>query len=234
MKTGKRILSAITILVMLVSVTMVIPYSVWADYQDGSAPVSDVLLPKVVAKGKRDLVITWNKVSTADGYDVSIYPCEDGPLKAVATKTFKGNKTFEWTKKNLKKNTAYKVIVVAWKMKDGIKTPIKTTPFPRPRVHAYTSGGSKKYTNPKSVTLLCDKELSLNSGDGFRIEAKVNKLQKGKKLIKHDAKLRYFSTDDKVAKVSTTGKITAVAEGKCKIYVYALNGVRKTITVEVA
>lgn len=233
MKMSKSILSVITSIVMLFSVIAIVPDSAAADTQDASAAVSNVLLPKVVSKGSRDLVITWTKVDIADGYDVSIYQCKDGSLKAVATKTFKGNKTFKWTKKNLKKKTAYKVIVVAWKMKDGVKTPIKTTPFPRPRVHAYTSGGSKKYTNPKSVTLLCDKKISLNEGGTFLIKAKVNKLQKGKKLITHDAQLRYFSTDDKVAKVGTAGKITAVSKGKCKIYVFAVNGASKTITVNV-
>lgn len=232
MKAHKRIISIIAALIMVFSVIVVVPCDTYADDQAGAASTSNMLIPKVVASGSRDLVITWDKVDSADGYDVSIYQCKDGPLEAVATKTFEGNDTFKWTKKKLKKKTAYKVIVCAWAMKDGVKTPLKTDPFPRPRVHAYTSGGSKKYTNPKSIAL-SNSKLTLRKGKTHWIKAKVNKLQKGKKLINHGAKLRYFSTDETVAKVSTTGQITAVSKGKCKIYVFAVNGVRKKIAVTV-
>ena len=98
----------------------------------------------------------------------------------------------------------------------------------------YTSGGTKKYTNPKSLTINTS-EVTLKKGKSFSIKAKVNKLQKSKKLIStaHTARVRYKSTDAKVAKVSKRGKIKALGKGKCKIYVYAANGVRKTVRVTV-
>lgn len=228
----RRILSIVIALLMVLSVAVIVPCDSYAVDQGNAAAPSKFLLPKVVSKGSRDLVITWNKVDRADGYDVDIYKCKEGALQKVAGKTFRGNDTFKWTKKNLKKQTGYKVIVCAWRMKDGVKDPMITKPFPRPRMHVYTSGGNKKYSNPKSITL-SDPELSMKEGDTHRIEAKVNKLQKGKKLIDHIVKLRYFSTDPSVAEVNTFGRITAWSKGKCKIYVYAANGVRKTVSVTV-
>ena len=49
----------------------------------------------------------------------------------------------------------------------------------------------------------------------------------------HAAKLRYLSTDTKVATVSKSGKITAKGKGTCTIYVYAVNGARKAVKVTV-
>ena len=61
------------------------------------------------------------------------------------------------------------------------------------------------------------------------------KLKKGKNLMKkgHGPKLRYLSSNTKVATVSSSGKILAKAKGKCSVYVYAINGVSKTIKVTV-
>ena len=50
---------------------------------------------------------------------------------------------------------------------------------------------------------------------------------------KHAAAFRYLSTDSKVATVSKTGKIKAVAKGTCYVYVYAKNGFGKRIKVTV-
>ncbi|WP_081669989.1 Ig-like domain-containing protein [Butyrivibrio sp. AE3006] len=44
---------------------------------------------------------------------------------------------------------------------------------------------------------------------------------------------RYSSSNKKVATVNKKGKITAKGVGKCKIYMYAKNGVAKSITVTV-
>ena len=63
----------------------------------------------------------------------------------------------------------------------------------------------------------------------------MKKLKVGKKLLPryHDAKVRYLSSDPKIATVSAKGKIKAKAKGTCKIYVCAVNGVSKTIKVTV-
>lgn len=145
-------------------------------------------------------------------------------------KTLKGNKTFTWKIKGLKKHKSYKAYVSAWKYKDGKKVVIKTSLV----FHAFSSGYTKKYTNPKSVKVN-KVAVTLTKGKTFKIKAKVTKLKKKKKLApkRHVPKLRYQSTNKKIATVSSSGKIKAKAKGTCKIYVYAANGVCKEVKVVV-
>ena len=49
----------------------------------------------------------------------------------------------------------------------------------------------------------------------------------------HARKLRYLSTDTSVAKVSKYGKIKGVSKGTCKVYVYTVNGIWKSMNVTV-
>ena len=194
--------------------------------------VTGTLLAKLTAKGKKSLVLSWTKVNGAEGYDVFFSKCNSKKEKRLPKKadTITGNKTAKWTKTGLKKNTAYKAAVKAWVMKNGVKTYVMTSPT----VHAYSSGGTKNYANPKSVTVK-KKSFKLSVGKTAKIKASVNPVKKGKKLIGkgHAAKLRYLSSDKTVATVSSSGKIRARAKGSCKIYVYAANGVRKTVKVVV-
>lgn len=189
------------------------------------------LLAKATAKGTKSLVISWNKISGAEGYDIYFAKCKKNnsatSLKRI--KTVKADK-ISLTKTSLKTKTAYKVRVKAWVMKDGKKSYVKTSPV----VHAYTAGGNKTYTNPKSVSVNKTK-LSLKKGKTFQIKATVYKLKKSKKLMPtwHCPKVRYLSSNTAIAKVTSKGKIKAIAKGTCKVYVYAANGVKKTISVTV-
>ena len=101
-------------------------------------------------------------------------------------------------------------------------------------MHAYTGNGTKKYTNAKSVTVKKAK-VSLKKGKTYKIKASVKKMKKNKKLMpkSHVATLRYMTSNKKVATVSKSGKITAKGKGTCVIYVYAHNGVSKSIKVTV-
>jgi uncharacterized protein YjdB len=49
----------------------------------------------------------------------------------------------------------------------------------------------------------------------------------------HAPKLRYVSSNKKIATVSKTGKITAKSKGGCKVYVIAVNGASKAVKVTV-
>lgn len=49
----------------------------------------------------------------------------------------------------------------------------------------------------------------------------------------HTPKLRYLTSNKKIATVIGAGKITAKAKGTCWVYVYAHNGVSKSIKVTV-
>ena len=192
-------------------------------------PDASPLIAKLTAKGSNSLAINWTKVNGAEGYDIFFVKCgKNEKLKNI--KTVKGGDTTSWTKKGLKKRTSYKVCVKAWVMKDGKKTYVKTSP----EAHAYTSGGTKKYTNARSVTVK-KTTVTLKKGKTYKIKASVKKLKSGKKLMptSHTAKLRYLSTNKKVAAVNKSGKITAKGKGTCYVYVYAHNGVFKKIKVAV-
>ena len=191
--------------------------------------VSGTLLARMTAKGNKSLVLTWSKVKGAEGYDIFFTGCGT-TLKNKVVRKIKGNKTFTWTKKKLSKGKKYKAYVKAWVKKDGKKTYVKKSPA----VHAFTANGNKKYTNPKSITVK-KKKITLKAGKSYTIKTKINKIDEKKSLMKetHGAALRYCSSNTKIARVSSKGKITAKAPGKCKVYVYAINGVSKTIRVTV-
>ncbi len=193
--------------------------------------LKDALAVTVKAKGETSLVVSWSKVDGAEGYDLFFGRCNGKSSSSMKKlKTLKGNGSLSWTVKGLKKHKGYKAYVKAWKKKGGKKTYIKTSLT----FHAFASGGSKNYTNPKSVKVN-KKKVTLKVGKTFRIKAKVTKLNKKKKLIskKHAPKLRYQSSDKKIATVSSSGRIKAKAKGTCRIYVYAASGVCKQITVTV-
>ena len=120
--------------------------------------------------------------------------------------------------------------VKAFASKNGKKTYIRTSPT----MHAFASGSDRKYTNAKAVTLK-KTNLALKEGKTYSIKADVTKLKSKKKLMAkgHAPKLRYLSSDKKVATVSSAGKIKARAKGTCRIYVYAHNGISKNINVTV-
>ena len=194
--------------------------------------VNGTLLTQMTAKGKNKLNLSWTKVSGAEGYDIFFAKCntKKSKEKLKLVKTIKGNSTFAWAKSGLKKKTAYKAQVKAFAYKNGKKTYVKTSPD----VHVFTSGVSGKYTNAKSVSVNMT-SISLQKGGAFQIKGKVAKLKKKKKLMpkSHGPTLRYCSTNNAVATVNTSGKITAKTAGKCTVYVFAVNGVRNAVAVTV-
>lgn len=191
-----------------------------------------VCIAKMEASGDRNMTISWTKVGGAAGYDIFLSKCNryGKEYSRKKVKTIKGNKTFKWTKKGLKKRTPYKCYVKAFVKKDGKKKYISKSPG----IHAFTSGGDAICTNPKSVKVK-KASVKLAKGKKFKIKASVEKLDKSKKLINtsHTPKLRYKSSNKKVATVSKSGKITAKGSGTCKVYAIATNGVSKKIKVTV-
>ena len=103
-----------------------------------------------------------------------------------------------------------------------------------PTVHAYTSGYTKRFTNPKKV-IVKQPSVSLKAGKTYQIKAKVKKLKKNRKLMPsgHEPKLRYISSNGRIAAVSRSRQIHAKPKGTCNIYVIAVNGARKAVTVTV-
>ena len=193
---------------------------------------SGKLLPKMTSKGKRSLVITWNKVRDADGYDIYFARCNHKNKKNICKKikTIKAGNKLKYTKTKLRTKTSYKAFIMVYKIVDGVKIYTDTSFI----MHTYTSGKSGSRTNPAKVSVKKSK-FTLEVGKTAKIKGKVIKPKKNRKLkiSRHTPQLRYISSLKDVATVSKDGKIKAENKGTCKIYAIAVNGVKKAITVTV-
>ncbi|MCH5252047.1 MAG: Ig-like domain-containing protein [Lachnospiraceae bacterium] len=184
-----------------------------------------------VTQKKKKIQAEWGKVSDADGYLVYVQYCGKKFAKK-ATKTIKKSSTTNVNiakvggkKLKLKKN--FKVYVAAYKIIGGKRVVIKKT------MTGHIVGKKNyKYTNAKKVNVTKSK-FTLQVGKTAKIKAKTVHVDKKKKLLPtgHGRKYRYKSTNTSVAKVSKSGKITAVGKGACSVYVFAQNGCAKKIKV---
>lgn len=129
----------------------------------------------------------------------------------------------------LKKGTAYKAYVMAWRMENGQKAYIGSA---SPTVHAIAGGLNARYCNAKGVRVR-SKVLSVKVGRRKKLRASVKGSVKGKKVLRHARKLRYFSSDTGVAVVDGKGRVKGVAPGTCTIYAVANNGASAAVTVNV-
>lgn len=170
---------------------------------------------------KNSVTIKWNKVKNADGYIV--YGAKCGAKSKYKVLKVVSGKTTSYTHKKLKKGTYYKYNVVAFKYVNGVKVTLAASK----KIHATTQGG--KYGVAKAVKLNKSK-ATIKKGKTFKIKA--SEIKKDKKIKKHRA-ICYESSNTKIATVNSKGKIKAKKKGKCTIYVYAQNGVYKTVKVTV-
>lgn len=191
-----------------------------------------LLRPKVSNSTKKANTIKWSKVKGADGYVMYGNKCNAGgkKYKFKKLKTLGAGKT-KWVHKKLKKGTYYKYIVVAYKIRNGKKVSMSVSPV----LHACTKGG--KYTVAKSVKVSRvgakkTTRITLKKNKTAKIKAKEVKALASLKLSKH-RRLCYESSNKKVATVSKKGVIKAKGKGSCRIYVYAQNGISKTINITV-
>ena len=117
--------------------------------------------------------------------------------------------------------------MVAYKLVNGQKKVLTTSKT----IHVATTGG--KVTNVSKVTVNNTKvSLSLKKKKSFTIKATAVK-QSGKLALKNHRKLKFESSNPKVATVSAKGKIVAKKKGTCYIYVYSQSGTYKRIKVTV-
>ena len=187
---------------------------------------------KSVTQKNNKVQISWTKVNEADGYDVYVRYCGSKAKKPV--KTIKKNTTTKTSvakingkKINQKKN--FHVKVYAYKMVNGKKKIIAKT------ITAHLAGTkSVKYTNPKALKLT-KSTYSIKVGKTAKIKAKVTLKNSKKKLLpkSHAAKLRYKSSNTKIATVNKNGTIKGKKKGTCYIYVYTVNGLMKKVKVTV-
>ena len=175
--------------------------------------------------------IAWGQVKDADTVEVYAAYCSTGAMKLV--KTLKGAAS-SWTLsklngKKLDQTANIKVMVKVYRTVNGKKTLIAKS------ITAHVVGPkSAEYTNPKKITLK-KSSFTLQAGKTAQIQATVVLQDKTKQPLgdSHAPELRYASSNENVAKVSEDGFITAVSSGECTVYVYARNGLAKTVKVKV-
>lgn len=170
---------------------------------------------------KNSVTVKWNKVKNADGYIV--YGAKCGAKSKYKVLKVVSGKTTSYTHKKLKKGTYYKYNIVAFKYVNGVKVTLAASK----KIHATTLGG--KYGVAKAVKLN-KSNVKIKKGKTFKIKA--SEIKKDKKIKRHRA-ICYESSNTKIATVNSKGKIKAKKKGKCTIYVYAQNGVYKTVKVTI-
>ena len=172
--------------------------------------------------------ITFNKVSGADGYYVYGNRCNtDKVYKFKMLATLKGNDNTVFVHKKTAKNTFYKYYIKAYRLVDGRRVTVSRSE----EIHFVTDVKGYKYGNPTKVAL-SSKKCTLNKGKTFSLKNRV-KVYSSKKVLLHTDKVRYVSSDSRVAKVNSRGRITAEKAGRCNIYAIAQNGRAAKITVTV-
>ena len=180
------------------------------------------LLQMKATAGKRNNLLSWNKIPSADGY--RIYGGECGAAMKLI-KTVSAD-TQSWNHSGLKAGKAYRYCVKAYRIVNGTETVTKTSNT----VHSITA--SSKFTNAKSVTV-SETSVALQVGESKNLGAKVVAADANRTLLTHTAELVYKSSSSKVATVSKDGTVTAVGKGTCRIYVTAGSGASATVTVTV-
>ena len=191
--------------------------------KDPSGSSFRILRLRSTKQGKTYNTLTWQKVSGATSYVIYASKCgNSNKIKKIATV-----KKNTYTHKKLKKKTYYKYVVVAVK-----STVIGTrTVSISKMIHVSTKGS--KYGNFKKVSVtktVLTKAKKLKKGKSLKLGAKAVKASSKAKI---HVKLRYQTSNKKVATVSSKGVVKGVGKGSCYVFVYAQNGVYKKIPVTV-
>lgn len=172
------------------------------------------LLP-VISSGKTSQKLKWNAIPDAEYYKVYAADCGETVYKCVGT-----TKGTSFSRTKLKKGRYYKYYVVAINKDDSKEVSIEKSMS----VHSTTTGRSKK--NPTKITA---KNTSVKLKKSASIKASVS----DKKVARHVARIRYFSTNPSIATVSSSGKVTGKKKGTCYVYAIAQDGRYKKVKITV-
>jgi len=178
---------------------------------------------------KKSMIVSWGKAPDADGYEVYAAECGTS-MKLVKTITSPKTRSFTLKKVNgrkLKIQKSYKALVRAYRIFNGKKQYLAKSYS----VHAVTDS-NKKYTNVKKLTV-SPKTLSLKREKSKKLVVRAVSQNRSRRRLGHIQKLRYFTTDSKVATVSGNGVIRAVGKGSCTVYVLSINGMKASVKVTV-
>lgn len=166
--------------------------------------------------------LTWKAVEGAEGYH--IYRKVKGSKKdyqLVGTA-----ETTNIVQKKLNSGKTYQYYVTAYKTIDGKETQIGKSAV------LYVTADATKYTDVKSVKI-SKTAYRLSIGKKKKLVVSLVKKNKTKALTSEAKKIRYYTTDSKVAKVNSKGIVTTRGKGKCYIYVVTGNGTQKRIKIVV-
>lgn len=192
------------------------------------------LMLKSSKQGKKNIKLAWASANDTTSYVVYGNLC-GSQYKMVKLAVLNGGATSYNVKDisniKVKKGKYYKFIVVALNKDNKVVSTSKV-------VHVATKGG--KVTNYKKVTVKVKKgkkwknakNVAVKEGATMKLKVKLTKQSKKGKVKKH-AKVRYESSNTKVATVTPSGTIMAKAKGTCTVYAYAQNGVCKALNVNV-
>ncbi len=192
-----------------------------------------IINKKVLSKMTgNSLAVTWNKLPSADGYDIYAASC-DNDFKGITASVRKDKTSTTIRKINGRKingKKTYKVKVKAYCLLSNSKKQYIGTSV----VMHVTGSLNKTTTNAKNISLKKN-AYALKKGKSAQIRATIIKADRKKKLLSkmHGPQLSYVSSDEAIASVTATGKIKAKKRGKCIIYVRALNGISKKIKVSI-
>ena len=178
---------------------------------------------KVVWNSSNKIAVKFGTVSGADSCEVYAAYNFAGPLKKI--KTVRGSSTVTITALNGKALNPKKTVRIQVIAKNGSSQLAKS-------LTAYVVGPQNRYTNVKSITV-SKSSYTLKRGKTAKISAKAVSQDGGKQILpeSHLVKFRYAISDKNVATVDQSGKITAKDIGECQVYVYAANGMAKSVKV---
>ena len=169
------------------------------------------------AKSKKSVVnLKWKNVEGAT-YEIYEAPCGANtvPVKIADTKkkSYKIN-NLEWGSHH---QFTVKAVIGEKIVKESLG------------VHIVA--GSDTETNVKSIKA---KKVKVAIGATSQINATMVLQNKGKKLGEgHTKKFRYYVKNPSVATVNEKGEVTGITKGKTAVYIIAINGVMKKVTVNV-
>ena len=178
---------------------------------------SGLLQVNVYSTTSKSITLKWSKPSGGDVDKYVVYKAK-GNKRSTKVKLLAGTTTKVKIKK-LKKNKKYRFVVVA-KLKNGKKI--------QSLVVNAKAQSKRKSQNVKTVIPKFS-SIQMKELDRKTLVASVKSFSRKKPF---DKKIRFVSSDSKIAKVSSTGLITALSAGTCYIYSIAHNGkVAKTKVV---
>jgi uncharacterized repeat protein (TIGR02543 family) len=158
--------------------------------------------------------VTWNRVKSAKGYFIFKYSPATKRYSKVGSVEARNRNS--WVDKKVAKGKIYRYKVQPYKIVNGKKKRVKASYW----VSAIV--GSEQYSNAVSVKLSQSKAIKKKAGRTAKLRATVSGIP-GKQLL--NSKVRWCTSDKKIASVSKSGVVKLRKKGKCYVWAKAHDGV---------